>query len=97
MIRLKKKADLSRAYNDIFLHSETGRMVLIDILRRCGVFNSSYIQNDPSTTIFNEGARNVGLQIMQMLEYNEAKVEQLMQMYNQNRVVYDTGNDNSAG
>lgn len=61
--------DLIRAYKEVFLSHKDGRKVLDDILSRTGVFRTTFTGN--SKTFFLEGARSVGLQILEMLEIAE--------------------------
>lgn len=52
--------------------TETGRRVLWDLLARCHVFQSSYRpKSQADETIFREGERNVGLQIMAMMQIED--------------------------
>lgn len=57
---------LADKYKRVFLESEEGKEVLQDLFSRCHVFNSTMTGN--SWTYFREGERNIGLQLLEMLD-----------------------------
>ena len=61
-----RQQKIAKAYQEVFLGSESGRLVLNDLLSRTSVFTTTFTGN--SKTFFLEGSRNVGLQILSMLE-----------------------------
>lgn len=68
LIETKQLAD---KYERLFLKTEEatkedGREVLQDLFSRCHVFNSTMTGN--SWTYFREGERNIGLQLLEMLD-----------------------------
>jgi len=57
--------DLLIKYRHVF-GTEDGRVVLSDLLERCGVMTSSF-RRDDKETFFNEGMRNVALMILNFI------------------------------
>ncbi len=47
-------------------HSLSSKYVLKDLASYCNVYSTSYVQEDPYQTAFNEGARDVFLHILEM-------------------------------
>jgi len=69
-----EQVELAKKYKRLFLESgEEGKEVLQDLFSRCHVFNSTMTGN--SWTYFREGERNIGLQLLEMLDIG--KYEQL--------------------
>ena len=62
----RQQKRLALAYQRVFLGSAEGRMVLNDLLDKASVFHTTFTGN--SRTFFLEGSRNLGLQILSMLE-----------------------------
>ncbi len=71
--KLIEEKELAKKYKRIFLETKEGREVLHDLFSRCHVFQSTMTGN--SWTYFREGERNVGLQLLEML--NISRYEQL--------------------
>ncbi len=47
-------------------HSLASKYVLKDLATYCNVYQTSHVQEDPTQTAFNEGARDVFLHILEM-------------------------------
>lgn len=57
------------AYRTVFDRARPeGRRVLEDLAKYCNVQHSGFVPNDPTQTAFNEGQRDVFLQICGMLD-----------------------------
>lgn len=70
---LWKRRQLAIDYRHTF-NTEPGRRVLWDLLTRCHIFQSSFKPGAPSeVTAFREGERNVGLQIMAMMQIEDVE------------------------
>lgn len=54
-----------------------GRIVMGELIRRCGVFESSWTRD--SAIHFNEGRRSIGLMVMAELQRNDEEQYQLME------------------
>jgi|GEM_PF-3255872 len=61
-----EQVEMARKYKRVLLESEEGKEVLRDLFARCHVFNSTMTGN--SWTYFREGERNIGLQLLEMLD-----------------------------
>lgn len=68
VIKVKKKYARTRADRLKFVEAgmqlEEGRAWFYDILKRCHVFNVSYVSGDPHATSFKCGEQNIGLQVL---------------------------------
>lgn len=65
-----------RAYHAVFGTPE-GQLVLHDLLRRCGMLETSQVNGDPHMVAFREGRRSVGLDLVHAMRWTEAEVIQL--------------------
>lgn len=69
---VRKKAARTRAdrlkFVEAAMSHEQGRAWYYDILKRCHVFATPYINNDPHATSFRCGEQNIGLQILDDLQ-----------------------------
>lgn len=65
----KEKATLAcNSWKQVFnTDTEEVRDVLVDLATYCNMYNSSFDPNNKEMTVFNEGARDVFLHIMEML------------------------------
>jgi hypothetical protein len=72
MIEIKVERSQEIPYPDLLIKyrmvfgSPEGRVVLSDILERCGMMASSF-RRDDKETFFNEGMRNVALMILNFI------------------------------
>lgn len=57
---------ITRAYKDVF-NTESGTLVLHDLMERCFFFNPTYQSGDSHQMAFNEGARSTLLLILEKL------------------------------
>ena len=73
----EKLRRLSQAYKAVF-DSPQARRVLRDLARRTGAKDSSFVQNSPDATAFNEGRRYVWLRIEAMLRLDEAQLASIL-------------------
>lgn len=68
----RKKSKEEREYDVLLANvrkvceTSYGKDVIWHILSLCGIYSSAFTGN--STTFYNEGARSVGLQVMQILD-----------------------------
>ena len=65
----KKQVSQIQDYKDTFT-SDSGERVLLDLMERCDMLNSTRNLDDPNTDnmIFREGQRNVVLRILTLVE-----------------------------
>ncbi len=59
-----------------------GRAWMYDIMEKCHMYSPSFIPNDPYTTAFNEGERNVGNRIL--ADIMKAAPDQYVKMCREN-------------
>ena len=62
----QRQAALLRDYRTAF-GGQAGRRVLLDLIARTGVMQTTHTPGDPLATAFAEGRRRIGLEILQML------------------------------
>lgn len=65
------------------LSSFNGRRFMWRILKNCRVFSTSYVGGDPYATTFNEGSRNVGLELLG--DIHEASPDAYMTMVKESK------------
>lgn len=70
---LTRRARLGRDYRRIF-DDPLNRAVLEDILRSCGLLESSVRSPDPHETAYFEGRRAVGLELLEQLRWTEGEL-----------------------
>lgn len=63
----QRQAALLRDYRTAF-GGQAGRRVLLDLIARTGVMQTTHTPGDPLATAFAEGRRRIGLEILQMLQ-----------------------------
>lgn len=63
--REKTQRRIAKAYHDVFT-SESGRVVLKDLMTRCRVLTPVYVAQDPHTTIWNDARRCLIVDIIRM-------------------------------
>jgi hypothetical protein len=61
--------DRYRDFRRLFETDEKGRRVLAQILTRCQLWERSYVAGDPHETARREGMRDVGLWIMEIINF----------------------------
>lgn len=71
----KVKAATPEQYYNVFVQSPTGHVVLTDMMKAHSVLTSTFVKGDPYETALNEGARNVMLRILTILEKYEGRFE----------------------
>lgn len=71
-----KTQELYAAYRDVF-DTPSGKLVLHHLMRQGNVLTSSFVQNDPNSTAFHEGQRNIVLLILAMMNVTPQQVEEL--------------------
>lgn len=69
---------LPAAYQGAFA-TDSGRLVLADLLAAAGVLSVSHTPGDPCDTAFNDGRRSIGLHIIAHLRWTEAELLKLAQ------------------
>lgn len=92
--KAKELAKRQRADTRAVLDSPEGRRVVWRMLERAGIFRSSFTGNS-STTVFNEGMRNLGLMLMS--DINEACPEKYLVMLNESRQRREDDADDHKG
>lgn len=68
-----KQKEMILTYKRVF-ETQDGHKVLLDILKSCNFKNTSFTA-DPHLTAFNEGARSVGLRLLDTLNIDIEKLE----------------------
>lgn len=63
-------------YHDTF-SSETGKAVLLDLMKRSGILSTSMIKGDPHMTAFNEGKRAIVLEILSRCRMTVEDIEKM--------------------
>jgi hypothetical protein len=66
----EKRLTREREISDLctIMGSKEGRRVIWRLLERTGLFRSSFVAGDPLATAFNEGERNIGLELQVAVE-----------------------------
>jgi len=67
----EKTEKLVRAYNEVF-SGDYGELVLNDLLRYCHVLDSAF-NSDPNAMAYDQGKREVGLNILRKLDFDIGK------------------------
>jgi hypothetical protein len=67
---------LPAAYQAAFA-TDSGRIVLADLLRAAGLLAVCHTPGDPCDTAFNDGRRSLGLHVVQQLRWSEAELLKL--------------------
>ena len=62
----ERKKILDKSYEKL-IDTDFGLMVLSDILEQTGIFERSYRSKDHSQTCFNEGKREIGIDLQERL------------------------------
>ena len=79
----KKKADgyrqlaLISDYQETF-NSPTGKRVLLHLMKVHGFMDKSFVEGSPDGTAFNEGGRNVILQIVKKMKMSLKQIESML-------------------
>lgn len=63
-----EELDMQRRVRTVMGTQEGRQFVLDFVFVRCGVLNSSFVQKDSMASAFNEGRRNVGLEMLAEVE-----------------------------
>lgn len=71
-----KKDKIAQAYKRLFA-TDDGQVVLEDMMRTFHVFNST-MQDSPTETAFNEGGRAVVLRIMNHINSDPKKLQEML-------------------
>ena len=79
--RLRKKRRLGEAYKSVF-STNSGRIVLADLMIHCGASMQSHIPGCPDETSFNEGKRRVWLHINDYLYKTDEEIQQQVRTEN---------------
>jgi hypothetical protein len=66
-----KTEQLANAYKFVF-DCDEGKIVLEDLIRKCHVLNSQFI-NDPYAMAYDQGKRQVALDILRILDFDISK------------------------
>ncbi|RMF55083.1 hypothetical protein D6745_03210 [Candidatus Woesearchaeota archaeon] len=66
--------DLIQAYKTVFSSPE-GKKVLSHLMRSHGFYSTSFVEGDMFATAFNEGGRNVVMQILKKININLDELE----------------------
>jgi hypothetical protein len=74
----RKPMDRYREFRAVFLATDQGKRVLLDILTMCHFRRSSVVKGDPHHTYFKEGERNAALMILDLISV-EPKTPPAMQ------------------
>lgn len=74
--RIFSKRELAQAYHDVF-NSDSGRLVLHDLLKAGHFFRACYDPKNTHNTAFMNGERNMVLRIKGFLNLTEEEVEKL--------------------
>jgi hypothetical protein len=98
--KVVEKARLKEAFNDrhfltdlrALLELPAGRRILWWILETAGIYRSSFTGN--STTFFNEGQRQVGLQLLGKI--HDAKPEAMILMMQESKKREEANDDRSS-
>lgn len=72
----RQRRRLAGAYTECFA-TPAGELVLRDLLRICGVLETSHQPADAYETAFREGRRSVALEILGRLRWSEAEMVEL--------------------
>lgn len=83
------KKRLFDAYRNFFLGSDDGKLVLHDLIRESGLLTGGKIPSDPHYLAFREGKRAMALRILQILQYDEKRIAEMVQEFN----YYKTGDN----
>lgn len=75
LVRMRPILRVKAAYRETF-EPPAGQMVLRDIARRGGMFETS-MEPDAHMTSFKEGRRSLALEIFQMLRWSDGEIAQL--------------------
>ena len=86
-VRAQKDLDVVRAYKNVF-KGEGGPRVLHDLMKSCS-FNKSTYSGDAMQMAHNEGRRSVVLDILYILEKNEASILEFLNKSNERDKEYD--------
>jgi hypothetical protein len=63
----------ARLYGQVFSSPE-GKLVLLELLRECGLLECALELGDPNTTAFNVGKQAIGQHLLQNLRYSEGEL-----------------------
>mgnify|MGYP003139131054 CR=1 FL=1 len=72
----KVQAEIMQAYRDIFLHSPQGQVILKDLMKVSGIYQTTGIRPD-SELQHMEGARDMVRRIIQILSLDEEQITQI--------------------
>lgn len=72
----EKRIDLVEHYKSMF-GTSAGLTVLYDLIRTCGVFDSSF-NSDPILMAYHEGRRSVALSILSKLDTDVSELRRLI-------------------
>ena len=78
-------------YRKVFLGSDEGKRVLLDLLQFCGVIRQVYVPGDIEATAENEGMRTVSLTILDQLDMRGYK--QILEMEKEGINLLKMGDD----
>lgn len=74
---LRRRRRLAEAYRTTW-ESPSGRLVLLDILARAGVFTRTVFQADAGRLHFDAGRRAVGHELLQAVRTDMVEIEQAL-------------------
>jgi hypothetical protein len=75
---LQRRDHVASAYRAVF-ESPQGEIVLAHLAKHGFVFDSTFVQGDPTATSLNEGSRRMVLSILRMLNTDFNKLRQMME------------------
>lgn len=68
------EGELNQAYKETF-GTESGKVVLRHLLRVHGLLNQAHVDLDSHSTAFNDGGRNVVIQILKVIHKKKTDLE----------------------
>jgi hypothetical protein len=70
------RAKIGDSYRRLF-ESPDGQFVLMDLLNRSGVLQTSMVAGEPHMTAYREGRRSIALEIIQLMQWSEMELVRL--------------------
>lgn len=75
-----RRGNRSRLYQALFSGPD-GTRVLADICKMAHLGHSTYVKDDPTRTMMNEGARNLALIILQLAKVDPQQITEKLQQH----------------
>ena len=77
--------DLVKAYQRVF-NTEDGKVVLTDLMKFSKLIEPAFVQGDEQSSIYFEGMRRVGIRILNFINIDLAKAQEVRDQLNEERV-----------